>query len=130
MITLLDKAITAAETAALGNVFPLVNAKSIAIQCNFAYTSGGTTAKFYVQTSLDGGTTWIDIACFAHTTASLRRVYNLSSLTAVTSVYTATDGTLTDNTSKGGIIGNLIRVKYTTVGTYAGTSVKITAVPK
>ena len=130
MITLLDKSITAAETAATGNAFPLTHARSIAIQANFTYGSGGTTAKFWVQTSLDGGATWIDICNFAHATASLRRAYNLSALTPLTTVYAATDGTLADDTAKDGIIGTLIRVKYTTTGTYAATTIKITAVPK
>ena len=130
MITLLDKSITVAETAATGNYYPLTHARSIAIQANFTYGSGGTTAKFWVQMSLDGGTTWVDVCCFAHTTSSLRRVFNLSAMTPVTTIHTAADGTLTDNTAADGIIGSLIRVKYTTTGTYAASAIKITAVPK
>lgn len=130
MITLLDKSITAAETAATGNHYPLTHARSIAIQANFTYGSGGTTAKFWVQTSLDNGLTWNDIACFAATTANLRRVFNLSALTPVTTINTPTDGVLADNTCNDGIVGSLIRVKYTTTGTYAATTIKITAVPK
>jgi hypothetical protein len=38
----------------------------------------------------------------------------------------AKDGTLTANTAKDGVIGNWIRVKYTTLGTYAGgTTIQI-----
>lgn len=94
--------------------------ESLAIQANFVYGSGGTSADAWVQTSFDGGTTWTDIANFHFTTASLRANYNLSSLTPVTTQYTATDGTLSANTAKDGVIGSKIRVKFTTVGTYAG----------
>jgi hypothetical protein len=51
---------------------------------------------------------------------SVRKLYNLSSLTPVTTVYTATDGTLAANTAKDGLLGAWWRVKYTTVGVYAG----------
>ncbi len=87
---------------------------------SFTYGSGGTTADAWVQTSLDGGTTWTDIANCHLTTASARKVYNLSSLTPVTTVYTATGGSLASNTAKDGVIGSWLRVKYTTTGTYAG----------
>ena len=53
---------------------------------------------------------------------SLRELYNLSALTPVASAYTATDGTLTANTSKDGLLGSKVRIKYTTSGTYAGNS--------
>jgi hypothetical protein len=41
-------------------------------------------------------------------------------LTVISSAYTPTDGTLSSNTCKDGIIGSQFRVKYSTVGTYAG----------
>lgn len=90
------------------------------IQGTFTYGSGGTSADAWVQTSADGGATWTDVANFHFTTSSARFAYNLSSLTPVTSEYTPTDGTLSANTAKDGLIGPLWRVKYTTVGTYAG----------
>jgi fermentation-respiration switch protein FrsA (DUF1100 family) len=95
------------------------------IQCNFTYGSGGTSADAWVQTSLDGGATWIDVANCHFTTSSARFAYNLSALTAVATEYTPTDATLTANTSKDGLIGQAMRVKYTTVGTYAGTTLTV-----
>lgn len=121
--------ITTAVTGTTSTAIDLpANIRNLTVQCNFTYGSGGTTAKFWVQTSFDKGTTWVDIANFAHTTASLNRVYNLSSSTAVTTVYTVTDAALADNTCKDGLIGDRIRVKYTTTGTYAGgTTVAVNA---
>lgn len=101
--------------------------RNVEIQGNFTYGSGGTSADAWVQTTIDGGVTWIDIANFHFTTASARFSYNLSSLTPVTTEYTPTDGTLSANTAKDGIIGQGMRVKYTTVGTYAGSSLTVTA---
>jgi hypothetical protein len=105
---------------------------SVTVQCNFTYGSGGTTADAWVQTSLDGGATWVDIANCHFTTSTARFAYNLSSLTPVTTEYTPTDGTLSANTAKDGILGPSYRVKYTTTGTYATSttlSVDINGVP-
>jgi hypothetical protein len=75
-----------------------------------------------VQTSIDGGSTWVDIAQCHFALASLREGYNLSGLVAVGSATTFTDGTLASNTSVGGILGNRYRVTYATTGTYAGNT--------
>lgn len=106
------------------------NARYLALQANFAYGSAGTTAKVWVQTSLDGGATWVDIANFAFTTAALRKVAAVNIFIAATHA-TPTDGTLADNTIINGLLGDRIRVKYTTTGTYAGaTSLTVTAVAR
>ncbi|MDE2467773.1 MAG: hypothetical protein KGL35_03285 [Bradyrhizobium sp.] len=114
--------ITAAVTAAVGATLQLRDGAphALLIQANFTYGSGGTSATAYVQTSVDGGLTWCDIANFAFTTASGRKLFNLSCLTPVTTQATPTDGALTANTAVDGVLGRHFRVKYTTVGTYAG----------
>ena len=130
--TLLSATITTALTAdvtapALVN---LDNYGAVALQCNFTYGAGGTNAKFWVQSSIDGGTTWHDVACFAATTASKKRLYNLSNRTAVSTIATPTDGTLADDTSVDGLLGDRLRIKTATTGTYSGsTTVVISAVP-
>lgn len=107
-----------------GNALPT----NVVLQATFTYGSGGTSADAWVQTSLDGGGTWTDVANFHFTTSTARAVFNLSSATAVTTAYTPTDGTLSANTAKDGVVGNLWRVKYTTVGTYATTTLRIDAI--
>lgn len=129
-LILLDEVITTAQAAVIKPAETGLIIKGLAIQFNLIYGAAGTSIKAWVQTSLDNGVTWIDIANFAATTASLRRVYNLYALTPVTTIATPTDGTLADNTSVDGIIGEQIRVKLTTTGTYSGgTSVVINAIP-
>jgi hypothetical protein len=41
--------------------WPLLSA---ALQCSFVYGSGGISIDAYVQTSIDGGNAWIDVAQF------------------------------------------------------------------
>jgi hypothetical protein len=115
--------ISVARTAVLEEVVRVpLDARVLGIQAVFAYGSGGTTVKAWVQTSFDGGTTWVDIANFAFTTAAARAINSVRTDTAVAANYTATDGTLADNTIKDGLLGDRLRVKWTTTGTYGGTT--------
>lgn len=101
--------------------------RNLTLQGNFTYGSGGTTADAWVQTSFDGGATWTDIASFHFTTASARKVVNLSAATPVATQASPTDGALTANTAVDGLLGPLLRVKYASAGTYAGTTLRIDA---
>ena len=100
------------------------------VQVRFAYGSGGTTCKVYIQTSLDQGTTWCDVCCVALTTSSATKIVNLSGLTPKTTAATPGDGALADDTCVDGIIGDRWRCKITSTGTYAGNTtvaVRLTA---
>lgn len=106
-----------------GEVKGFPGAKVIAAQATFNYGSGGTTVKAWLQTSLDGGTTWHDIANFAFTTSAGKFLHNVVAEPATPYTPAApTDATLADNTVKNGPIGDRFRVKYTTTGTYAGAT--------
>lgn len=94
----------------------------LSIQARLAYGSGGTTITAWVQTSLDGGVTWNDVAAFGFTTASSTKVMNVNSQTPALTPITITDGTLANDTAKDGMVGPQWRVKYTTTGTYAGNT--------
>lgn len=96
------------------------------VEIRFSYGAGGTNCKVYVQTSLDQGTTWIDVICMLSTTSSETLVFNLSALTAKTTGYAPTDGSLSDDSSIDGILGDRWRVKVTSTGTYTtNTSVAV-----
>lgn len=91
---------------------------------NFTYGSGGTTLAVIVQTSLDG-VNWIDIARFDFTTASLAKIANVSGLTPVAA---ATVAGLSSQGQLDGILGDRLRAKITSTGTYSGnTSVSVRA---
>lgn len=126
--SLCDTTITAAQNGVA--MTPIQNLEGIlaaTIEAKFGYGSGGTTARVWVQVTLDDGQTWIDIACFSFTTGSGVRVVNLSGLTPVTTPITPSDGALADNSFVDGILGSAMRAKVSTTGTYSNTllSVKV-----
>ena len=88
----------------------------------FLYGAAGTTVKCWVQTSIDGGTTWIDIMNFAFTTSAATKVSAVTAFVALAAAVAPTDGTLADNTILNGLIGDQFRLKYTTTGTYTGAT--------
>ena len=96
--------------------------RGVLLQANFAYGAGGTSVDAYVQSTADGGATWYDVANFHFTTTAEVRLYNLRSQTPVTSIATPGSGALTANTSIDGLLGDQIRVLWTSVGTYTGAS--------
>jgi len=125
-------AITTALTAVTTTpVQFLTGLNYLSVQVNFVYGSGGTTAKIWVQTSHDGGATWSDIMSFAFLVASLRKVSSVCTFIAPTAqAFVQTDGTLADDTVIQGTLGSIFRLKYTTTGTYAGTTVSVDGIAK
>ena len=125
--TILDRTFTVAESITTidhGNT--PISTNGITMQAIFTHGSGGTTAKAFVQTSLDEGVTWFDIASFAFATTSATKIINLSGNTPVTTQVVPVDGALTDNTVVDGLIGAQFRARYVTTGTYSGdTTLKI-----
>lgn len=133
-VTLLNAPITTAQTAAPGTpATGFSSAEQIMLEAIFTYGSGGTTAKAWVQTSLDGGATWFDIANFAFTTSSASKVSVcvLNPATPLAAGTTPGSAALADNTVLNGVIGDQFRTLVTTTGTYAGgTSLAVHAVVK
>jgi hypothetical protein len=119
--------ITTAVSGLVGPTIIIPGAKYLLIMADFVYGSGGTNAKFWLQTTVDG-TTWRDIASFAFLVASARKISALHVWTASAAALAASDGALADDTIANGVLGGSFRVKYTTTGTYAGgTTCRITA---
>lgn len=98
-----------------------------AVQFRFSYGAGGTSVRAYLQTTLDQGTTWIDIACVLFTTASEVAAFNFSGLTPKTTALVPADGALADDTTVDGILGDRLRVKVTSTGTYSNTTLSVRA---
>ena len=118
-----DFSITSAGTQTGEWVDDLDGMLAACAQLRFAYGSGGTAIKAYLQTSLDGGTTVVDIACVVFGTASEVAALNLSALTPKTTAIVPTDGALSDDTALDGILGDRLRLKVVSTGTYAGSTV-------
>jgi hypothetical protein len=115
-----DTVITAAGTYLGDPITGLDGMTAVSTQFRFVYGSGGTTARAYLQTSFDQGTTWADIACSLFATANEINLFNHSGLTAVSTPATPADGTLTDDTAVQGLLGDRLRLKIISTGIYAG----------
>ena len=99
---------------------------AVTLQANFTWGSGGTNLKVDIETSLDQGLSWVPIARFAFLQASAEKLFNLSGLTPKTTV--VIPATLSDDTVIDGILGDRLRARITSTGTYAGnTSVSVRA---
>lgn len=110
----------AAGSYTLPVVDDLKGMQSITWFMNFVRTSGGTTAKYWLQISPDAGTSWIDIANMAFTTSTLLKLHHIVNTVALTNTTPVTSA-LGDNTILAGITGDRLRIAYTLVGTYVGT---------
>lgn len=123
IVSLGDIVITTAGTYVGDVVAGLEGLLAAAAQLRFAYGSGGTTVRAYLQTSLDQGVTWIDIAAALFDVPGSKSVLqNFSALTPKTTQVIPTDGTLTDNTAVDGLLGDRFRLKVVSTGTYAGNT--------
>jgi hypothetical protein len=115
-----------AVTTAITNTGPtaitgLGKVRALSLVAAATVTGGGTTLKGYIQTSLDGGVTWYDIAQFAFTTASAVKGKNLDGSAQIATA-TLTAGTMADDTVQHGLIGDALRFVVTSTGTYSAGS--------
>lgn len=92
---------------------------SATLYADFIYGSGGTSLAALVQTSFDGGETWLDVARFDFVQASRIAVANLSGLL---SKAVTTYAALSAEGVNDGVLGPLWRASYTSVGIYAGNT--------
>jgi len=108
-----------------GDAVQLRQMHGLSVEANFVQGTDGTSVTCYVQTSVDGGSNWIDVMSFQFTTTTARKVgtvrYNLTS----GGVITPADGSLTANTVQDGVVGPLVRLKTVVVGTYTNGSLSV-----
>lgn len=98
--------------------------QAVTLEASLSYGSGGTSVMALVQTSLDGGTIWRDVARFAFTTASATKHATLSGMLskAVTSYAALGSEGVYDS-----VLGDRLRLVVTTTGTYADTTLTVRA---
>ena len=123
-------AAVAGSAIATSLVAELANAGHITAQFTFDYGSGGVSATYWLQTTLDGGATWIDIACVQFTTADAVKIVNIDAGGYVSPGYVPGDGVLAPGSVMDGIMGDRLRIKQTIVGTYAASTISVDIVDK
>jgi hypothetical protein len=116
-----DFSIGAAATQVGDVVDDLSGALAITLSARLAYGSGGTSCYAVVETSLDQGVTWVQIARFDFTTSGLQKVMTVSGLTP--RIAAATAGSLAADTALDGTLGDRLRATVVSTGTYAGSTV-------
>ena len=127
--TLGDFTITTADTQTGDWVEDLDGLTAMTTQLRLAFGSGGTDIKAYLQTSIDQGTTSVDIACVTFGTASKVEILNHSGMTPIAmtgsppSGVLPSDGALSDDSVVDGVLGDRVRLKIVSTGTYAGQTV-------
>lgn len=128
-VNLLNVTLAAAVSAVPGTAVGIDGAKYLAIEATLTVVGGGTTARVWVQTTLDGGATWIDIMDFSFTNSTASKVSAVSVTTALAAATTPGSGALTANTILSGLLGSQLRALYTTTGTFTGaTTLKVSGV--
>jgi hypothetical protein len=116
-----DFSIGAAATQVGDVVDDLSGALAVTLSARLAYGSGGTSCYAVVETSLDQGVTWVQIARFDFTTSGLQKVMTVSGLTP--RIAAATAGSLAADTALDGTLGDRLRATVVSTGTYAGSTV-------
>jgi hypothetical protein len=116
-----DFSIGAAATQVGDGVDDLSGALAVTLSARLAYGSGGTSCYAVVETSLDQGVTWVQIARFDFTTSGLQKVMTVSGLTP--RIAAATAGSLAADTALDGTLGDRLRATVVSTGTYAGSTV-------
>lgn len=105
----------------------LDGAAAITLVAEFQYGSGGTTCAVVAQVSMDGGSTWFDMARFDFLLATRRAWCVIEGLAAKP---VATYAALAAEGVNNGLVGPMIRGVVTSTGTYVGTTVSLIAVPR
>jgi hypothetical protein len=124
---LTDQVITEASgvEGAQSDIRNLAGMTGVTIEAKFVYGSGGTTCLVTIQTSLNQGTDWIDVARLDFATANARKTVNLSAAAAAA---VAAVAALSAEGKVDGVLGDRLRAKVTSTGVYAGnTSISVRA---
>lgn len=121
IISLGDFAVTTAGAQSGDVIDDLEGLESLTISARLAYGAGGTTVVAVISTSIDQGTTWVEIARLDFATAGLQKVVNLSGLTPRTSPLSV--AALGSEGCNDGVLGDRLKCTATSTGTYTGSTV-------
>ena len=101
----------------------LSSAHAVTLYGRFVYGSGGSQLFANIETSLDSGSTWIPIACFAFTTINSSKAFNLSGLKDQISPIPI--GALSGDEAISGILGDWIRARVVADADYVNSTLDL-----
>lgn len=116
-----DFSIGAAGSQTGEAVTDLGGMSAVTLSARLAYGSGGTSCHAIVDTSLDQGVTWFEVARFDFTTAGAQKAMTVSGLTPRLAPLSA--AALMADTAVDGTLGDRLRARVVSTGTYAGSTV-------
>lgn len=125
IVTLGDFQIAGASTQSTPAANAPVNLQgltALSCQVRFNYGAGGTKTNVYIQTSIDQGQSFFDIANIAFTTSGGVETINLSGLNGVTTPTPPVNLALADNTTFNGPMGDRLQAVVVSTGTYSGST--------
>ena len=123
-------AIPAAGTGVWPSYNNLGAAQHVTAQARFVYGSGGVSAKFYLQSSLDNELTWFDVISWAFTNQSKQLIAAASLGMEEANPEPIEDAELMDNTARQGVLGDVFRIKYKIVGDFVDSRISISGIAK
>jgi len=132
VVTLIPQTVLAGNVTVVSDIYKLpFGTKTLAVLAKFVRAAGGGTLDVYIQTSLDGGATWMDIMNLTFGITTANQIGVVKTDIAVAAAVVPADAALTDDTILDGVLGDRIRCKYVAAGTaYSGAShITVTAVP-
>lgn len=99
----------------------------LSVQARFtAGASVGDAVRVWIQTSVDGAASWVDVANFTFDGVSRAVAINVGATTETAAPFDILMGELSDNSIQSGILGPYVRAYISSYGTYgAGTSLKV-----
>lgn len=125
VVTLGDFQVTSPQVQATPSAIAPTNLQglvALTCQAKLFYGGGGTQINVYIQTSIDQGATWFDVANIQFGTASATEIINLSGLTGVTTPTAPSSQALTANTTFNGPLGDRLQAIVVSQGTYTGST--------
>lgn len=90
----------------------------LTVQARWSPTGGGTSLIAYIETSIDGGVSWVDIARIDYATGSRLAVFGIVSGSLAVATYAA----LSSEGTRAGFLGDRLRLRYTSTGTFSAGS--------
>jgi len=105
----------------------LGNPTGLFVICEMTGGTGGSTITALVQSTLDGEK-WFDVGCFTFTTTPLARTLNLRNDVGITTPATLGTDAMSSDGGINGPIGDSIRFKVKSTGTYSNTSINFSYV--